>query len=144
MQTQRIVGAGATATMMQQLCSAMARRMALAGQNGRAAPVAAAAAASWTGQAEVCGRGDKKTKKGKRFKGSYGNARPKRKQMIQRLKDKLEVPRETGYLERQASIFSWGVVFLWVTHCSTMVVLLIAFSLALIDYAEDLLLSLHS
>ncbi|KRH51456.1 hypothetical protein GLYMA_06G007700v4 [Glycine max] len=41
---------------------------------------------------QVCGRGDKKTKKGKRFKGSYGNARPKKEKMIERIKDKVEVP----------------------------------------------------
>ncbi|GMH23598.1 hypothetical protein Nepgr_025441 [Nepenthes gracilis] len=45
----------------------------------------------------VCGRGDKKTKRGKRFKGSFGNARPKRKEMIQRIKDKVEVPRSTPW-----------------------------------------------
>ncbi|BAT77535.1 hypothetical protein VIGAN_02012000 [Vigna angularis var. angularis] len=41
---------------------------------------------------QLCGRGDKKTKKGKRFKGSYGNARPKKEKMIERIKDKVEVP----------------------------------------------------
>ncbi|RDX67615.1 30S ribosomal protein S31, mitochondrial, partial [Mucuna pruriens] len=41
----------------------------------------------------LCGRGDKKTKKGKRFKGSYGNSRPKKEKMIERIKDKVEVPR---------------------------------------------------
>nr|AFK48712.1 unknown [Medicago truncatula] len=45
----------------------------------------------------VCGRGDKKTKKGKRFKGSYGKSRPKREQMIERIKDKVEVPRSTPW-----------------------------------------------
>jgi 30S ribosomal protein S31 len=45
----------------------------------------------------VCGRGDKKTKKGKRFKGSYGNARPKRDKMISRLKEKIEVPSSTPW-----------------------------------------------
>ncbi|GAB4853830.1 hypothetical protein Ancab_018025 [Ancistrocladus abbreviatus] len=45
----------------------------------------------------MCGRGDKKTKRGKRFKGSYGNARPKKKQMIQRIEDKVEVPRSTPW-----------------------------------------------
>ncbi|CAJ1973028.1 unnamed protein product [Sphenostylis stenocarpa] len=38
-----------------------------------------------------CGRGDKKTKKGKRFKGSYGNARPKKEKMIERIKDKAQI-----------------------------------------------------
>ncbi|OMO61276.1 putative 30S ribosomal protein S31, mitochondrial precursor [Corchorus capsularis] len=36
----------------------------------------------------LCGRGDKKTKKGKIFKGPYGNARPKKEKMIERIKDK--------------------------------------------------------
>ncbi|XP_048337501.2 small ribosomal subunit protein bTHXm [Ziziphus jujuba] len=43
------------------------------------------------------GRGDKKTKKGKRFKGSFGNSRPKKEKMIQRIKDKVEVPRSTPW-----------------------------------------------
>ncbi|KAK6916648.1 30S ribosomal protein [Dillenia turbinata] len=41
----------------------------------------------------LCGRGDKRTKRGKRFKGSYGNARPKKEKKIERIKDKIEVPR---------------------------------------------------
>lgn len=45
----------------------------------------------------LCGRGDKKTKKGKRFKGSYGNARPKKEKKIQRIKDKIEVPSSTPW-----------------------------------------------
>ncbi|XP_004500763.1 small ribosomal subunit protein bTHXm [Cicer arietinum] len=45
----------------------------------------------------LCGRGDKKTKKGKRFKGSFGKSRPKRDQMIERIKDKVEVPRSTPW-----------------------------------------------
>jgi len=60
-------------------------------------------AARWFMKAEsaaapqLCGRGDKKTKKGKRFKGSYGNARPKKEKMIERIKDKVEVPRSTPW-----------------------------------------------
>ena len=45
----------------------------------------------------LCGRGDKKTKRGKRFKGSYGNARPKREKKIERIKDRVEVPRSTPW-----------------------------------------------
>lgn len=45
----------------------------------------------------LCGRGDKKTKKGKRFKGSYGNARPKKEKKIERIKDRVEVPRSTPW-----------------------------------------------
>ncbi|KAI8025386.1 hypothetical protein LOK49_LG02G03763 [Camellia lanceoleosa] len=40
----------------------------------------------------LCGRGDKRTKKGKRFKGSYGNSRPKKEKKIERIKDKVEDP----------------------------------------------------
>ncbi|XP_074334499.1 small ribosomal subunit protein bTHXm [Apium graveolens] len=46
---------------------------------------------------ELCGRGDKKTKSGKRFKGSYGNSRPKKEKKIERIKDKVEVPRSTPW-----------------------------------------------
>lgn len=53
--------------------------------------------ASSAGGPIVCGRGDKKTKKGKRFKGSYGNARPKNEKKIERIKDKVEVPRSTPW-----------------------------------------------
>ncbi|XP_057436722.1 30S ribosomal protein S31, mitochondrial [Lotus japonicus] len=45
----------------------------------------------------LCGRGDKRTEKGKRFKGSYGNSRPKKEKMIERIKDKNEVPRSTPW-----------------------------------------------
>ncbi|KAI0493919.1 hypothetical protein KFK09_024046 [Dendrobium nobile] len=45
----------------------------------------------------TCGRGDKKTKRGKRFKGSFGNARPKKEKKIQRIKDRIEVPRSTPW-----------------------------------------------
>jgi ribosomal small subunit protein bTHX len=41
----------------------------------------------------TCGRGDKKTKRGKRFKGSFGNARPKNEKKIERIKDRVEVLR---------------------------------------------------
>ncbi|KAH9302966.1 hypothetical protein KI387_014549, partial [Taxus chinensis] len=36
----------------------------------------------------LCGRGDKKTKKGKRFKGTFGNSRPKKDKQIARIKEK--------------------------------------------------------
>ncbi|XWS67817.1 hypothetical protein CRYUN_Cryun04dG0037800 [Craigia yunnanensis] len=75
---------------MMQWCGAVARRVMMtqrppltsASSNGVAA-----------GAPILCGRGDKKTKKGKRFKGSYGNARPKKEKKIERIKDKVEVPR---------------------------------------------------
>ncbi|XVE93973.1 hypothetical protein REPUB_Repub01dG0240400 [Reevesia pubescens] len=39
-----------------------------------------------------CGRGDKKTKRGKTFKGSYVNARLKKDKKIEHIKDKVEIP----------------------------------------------------
>ncbi|OAY67740.1 30S ribosomal protein S31, mitochondrial [Ananas comosus] len=58
---------------------------------------AAAAAAAAAPEFVPCGRGDKRTKRGKRFKGSYGNARPKREKKIERIKDRVEVPRSTPW-----------------------------------------------
>ncbi|XP_073005626.1 small ribosomal subunit protein bTHXm [Typha latifolia] len=62
-------------------------------------PVFPAAASSSVASAQMvpCGRGDKKTKRGKRFKGSYGNARPKKEKKIERIKDRVEVPRSTPW-----------------------------------------------
>ena len=60
-------------------------------------PIPAAAAPAAEAEAVTCGRGDKKTKRGKRFKGSYGNARPKREKKIERIKDRIEVPRSTPW-----------------------------------------------
>ncbi|KAK9162257.1 hypothetical protein Syun_003159 [Stephania yunnanensis] len=71
--------------MAMRWCGAMARR------------VAAAAPSCTAAEAELCGRGDKRTKRGKIFKGSYGNARPKKKEKIARIKDKVEVPRSTPW-----------------------------------------------
>ncbi|KAJ1290526.1 hypothetical protein BS78_02G251100 [Paspalum vaginatum] len=59
-------------------------------------PVPAAASVA-EAEAVTCGRGDKKTKRGKRFKGSYGNARPKKEKKIERIKDRVEVPRSTPW-----------------------------------------------
>nr|DAD40435.1 TPA_asm: hypothetical protein HUJ06_014758 [Nelumbo nucifera] len=70
--------------MAMQWCSAIARRMMMTERAAAPFPV-------------LCGRGDKKTKKGKRFKGSYGNARPKKEKKIERIKDKVEVPRSTPW-----------------------------------------------
>ncbi|XP_074564853.1 small ribosomal subunit protein bTHXm-like [Curcuma longa] len=64
---------------------------------GSLTSASSSASASATGLVVPCGRGDKKTERGKRFKGSYGNARGKRKTMIQRIKDKVEVPRSTPW-----------------------------------------------
>ncbi|KAK9167530.1 hypothetical protein Scep_002721 [Stephania cephalantha] len=69
--------------MAMRWCGAMARRVAAA-----AAPAAPSCTAAEA--AELCGRGDKRTKRGKIFKGSYGNARPKKKEKIARIKDKVE------------------------------------------------------
>ncbi|KAG0484802.1 hypothetical protein HPP92_008881 [Vanilla planifolia] len=57
----------------------------------------------------TCGRGDKKTKKGKRFKGSYGNSRPKREKKVERIKDRIEVPSYCrGKLEERRKEMSLG------------------------------------
>ncbi|WCJ40891.1 30S ribosomal protein S31 mitochondrial [Euphorbia peplus] len=76
-------------TMMMQVCGAVAKRVML----NQPARIGAAVIAAPI----VCGRGDKKTKKGKRFKGSYGNSRPKKEKKIERIKDRVEVPRSTPW-----------------------------------------------
>lgn len=85
-----------------QWCGAVARRLLIT--NGAAfstsslpSPSTIPASASAMGVPILCGRGDKKTKKGKRFKGSYGKARPKKEKKIERIKDKVEVPRSTAW-----------------------------------------------
>ncbi|KAM1242674.1 hypothetical protein FF1_034413 [Malus domestica] len=90
--------------MMMQWCGAAARRVLMAEQralfttSSSSSPAAAAIAkANVLGAPMLCGRGDKKTKKGKRFKGSFGNARPKKEKRIERIKDKVEVPRSTPW-----------------------------------------------
>ncbi|KAK0598914.1 hypothetical protein LWI29_000693 [Acer saccharum] len=55
----------------------------------------------------MCGRGDKKMKRGKRFNGSYGNSRPKKEKMIEHLKDKVEVPRSEG-MKNVHLVLNWG------------------------------------
>lgn len=59
--------------------------------------LASSMAPSSPGETILCGRGDKRTKKGKRFKGSYGNSRPKKDKKIERIKDRIEVPRSTPW-----------------------------------------------
>ncbi|OWM80335.1 30S ribosomal protein S31, mitochondrial [Punica granatum] len=84
---------------MMQWCGAVARR-AMAAQRPAVIlpPVSSVVAAAGSAGAPVlCGRGDKRTKKGKRFKGSYGNARPKKEKKIERIKDRVEVPRSTPW-----------------------------------------------
>ncbi|KAK6136690.1 hypothetical protein DH2020_029518 [Rehmannia glutinosa] len=82
---------------MIQWCNAAARRMASAvEQRMTFSFLSSSMASSAPGAPILCGRGDKKTKKGKRFKGSYGNCRPKKEKKIERIKDKIEVPREVG------------------------------------------------
>ncbi|KAK2665448.1 hypothetical protein Ddye_004022 [Dipteronia dyeriana] len=76
---------------MMQRCGAVARRV-MATTPRPSIPYPAAMAAAASDAPILCGRGDKKTKRGKRFKGSYGNSRPKKEKMIERLKDKVEVP----------------------------------------------------
>ncbi|CAA0827685.1 30S ribosomal protein S31- mitochondrial [Striga hermonthica] len=85
---------------MVQLCDAAVRRIAsAAGQRMARSSLSSSTAAPALGTEApiLCGRGDKKTKKGKRFKGSYGNCRPKKEQKIERIKDKVEVPRSTPW-----------------------------------------------
>uniref|UniRef100_A0A7N0TVS3 30S ribosomal protein S31, mitochondrial n=1 Tax=Kalanchoe fedtschenkoi TaxID=63787 RepID=A0A7N0TVS3_KALFE len=78
-------------TMMTQMCSAAARRMMMT------KPISPTYSAVVASAPVVCGRGDKKTKKGKRFKGSYGNSRPKKDKKIERIKDRVEVSRSTPW-----------------------------------------------
>ncbi|XP_013743518.1 30S ribosomal protein S31, mitochondrial-like [Brassica napus] len=84
-----------------QWCSSMTRRIMMTQRSSAALTCSARYSSSLTPAAaaamEVCGRGDSKTKKGKRFKGSYGNSRGKKQKMIERIKDKLEVPRSTPW-----------------------------------------------
>ncbi|KAM7265304.1 hypothetical protein ACFE04_002987 [Oxalis oulophora] len=80
---------------MMQWCGAIARRVMTStttttGTSSRAMSTMMTSSSS-SGNV-VCGRGDKKTKKGKRFKGSFGKLRPKRDKMIERIKDKNELP----------------------------------------------------
>ncbi|KAJ7967248.1 30S ribosomal protein S31 [Quillaja saponaria] len=74
-------------TSMMQWCGAVARRVLMSER-----PSLTAASTSTGAVPILCGRGDKRTKKGKRFKGSYGNARPEKEKKIERIKDKVEVP----------------------------------------------------
>ncbi|XP_073312522.1 small ribosomal subunit protein bTHXm-like [Primulina huaijiensis] len=50
---------------------------------------------STTGVPILCRRRNKKTEKRERFKGSYGNSRPKKEKKIERIKHKIEVPSST-------------------------------------------------
>jgi 30S ribosomal protein S31 len=77
---------------MMQWCGAVAKRVVTTQR-----PALTSSSSSGGVAPILCGRGDKKTKKGKRFKGSYGNARPKKEKMIERIKDKVEVPRSTPW-----------------------------------------------
>lgn len=72
------------------MASAVEQRMAFSS-------LAPSMAAAPPGEAIVCGRGDKRTKKGKRFKGSFGNSRPNKDKRVERIKDKVEVPRSTPW-----------------------------------------------
>lgn len=80
---------------MIQWCNAAARRMASAIEHRMA--FSSLASSEPAAAPILCGRGDKKTKKGKRFKGSYGNSRPAKEKKIERIKDKIEVPRSTPW-----------------------------------------------
>ncbi|XP_030522908.1 30S ribosomal protein S31, mitochondrial [Rhodamnia argentea] len=92
---------------MMQLFGAVARRATkMANRPSLASPISSLSSSSLPSPSStvapppfpvLCGRGDKRTKKGKRFKGSYGNARPKKEKKIERIKDKVEVPRSTPW-----------------------------------------------
>ncbi|KAJ6765998.1 30S RIBOSOMAL PROTEIN S31 MITOCHONDRIAL [Salix purpurea] len=82
------------ATVMQ-WCGAVARRAVVGRRSALfSTPSETSVTSGTTAMApNLCGRGDKKTKKGKRFKGTFGNARPKKEKKIERIKDKVEVVR---------------------------------------------------
>ncbi|KAF5727185.1 30S ribosomal protein S31 [Tripterygium wilfordii] len=82
---------------MMQWCSAVARRVMMTERT--ALTFSSSSSLGSTGGAVpiTCGRGDKRTKKGKRFKGSFGNSRPKKEKKIERIKDRVEVPRSTPW-----------------------------------------------
>ncbi len=86
---------------MMQWCGAVARRVMMTHRSASSSLTTPTPTSSSMGGGGVvpivCGRGDKKTKKGKRFKGSYGNARPKKEKKIERIKDRVEVPRSTPW-----------------------------------------------
>lgn len=77
-------------------CGAAVRRVMTATEQ-RLAYSSLSSVSTSTATPILCGRGDKRTKKGKRFKGSYGNSRPKKEKQIERIKDKVEVPRSTPW-----------------------------------------------
>ncbi|KAA8547336.1 hypothetical protein F0562_003800 [Nyssa sinensis] len=78
---------------MMQWCGAVARRVMMTERAATFSSMSSSPSSSSAVVPILCGRGDKKTKKGKRFKGSYGNARPKKEKKIERIKDRVEVPR---------------------------------------------------
>ncbi|KAI8554184.1 hypothetical protein RHMOL_Rhmol05G0079200 [Rhododendron molle] len=82
---------------MIQRCGAVARRMLTPDRTAAFSSLSLSSSSAAAGAPILCGRGDKRTKKGKRFKGSYGNSRPKKEKMIERIKDKVEVPRSTPW-----------------------------------------------
>ncbi|CAN1125419.1 30S ribosomal protein S31, mitochondrial [Linum perenne] len=90
------------ATAMQR-CGVAARRIVMGATQQQSfsfsslSPVSSSAPGAALGFPMLCGRGDKKTKKGKIFKGTYGNSRPKKEKKIERIKDKNEVPRSTPW-----------------------------------------------
>ncbi|KAI3861549.1 hypothetical protein MKW98_000501 [Papaver atlanticum] len=71
---------------MVQWCGAIARKVMMAER-----------VAAKSSLPELCGRGDKRTKKGKIFKGTFGNSRPKKEKQIERIKEKVEVPTSTPW-----------------------------------------------
>ncbi|KAG8364382.1 hypothetical protein BUALT_Bualt19G0123100 [Buddleja alternifolia] len=76
--------------MIQRCATAAVRRITAAFEQRMSFSSVDSSMKSPLGAPIVCGRGDKKTKKGKRFKGSYGNARPKKEKQVERIKDRIE------------------------------------------------------
>ncbi|KAF3341431.1 hypothetical protein FCM35_KLT00069 [Carex littledalei] len=75
----------------------------------RASPSRSSSTLGATREMVTCGRGNKKTKRGKLFKG-YGNARPKKDKKIDRINVCVEVPICTSGLSSSSSRFeSYGV-----------------------------------
>ncbi|KAJ4838096.1 hypothetical protein Tsubulata_022159 [Turnera subulata] len=95
----RVGGRGGEMATVMQWCASVARRSMVAQQRTAMFSTAPSSSAAYGAVAApvLCGRGDRKTKRGKRFAGSYGNARPKKEKKIQRIKDKVEVPRSTPW-----------------------------------------------
>lgn len=59
----------------------------------------------------LCGRGDKKTKKGKRFRHRFGNPRPNREHQIRRIRERWEQPPGTPWPVPGLSVEDYRPIF---------------------------------